>query len=378
MSRALAKLGSRTGVLVVALAFLALELGLTHRGGRARDVPTWGDERLGWVKAPGRVGRDAQGVEFRSNDLGYRDRDWARPAAPERSVLEGGRRGLRIAVLGDSMHYGPAIEEGALWPRRLEESLREELGPDVLVMNFAVVGYVFEQCARVWEDQVRAWRPDVVVLGVNSGFARPMRYLHRPRRGYLGDLVESSATYEWLQSLALEERAPWPVSWEAAPEGEEREAAAIELSLRRTPLAPENERIWRALLERLGGLAEDVRGHEGELLLLAVPRLEQTRGDLHRWLGDEWASTARHTGAGFLDLLEPFQSGMRPVLDEARRGAGIDVYWNANSTRSPQELERHAQSYFLYSDPEHLSELGHERVAELVLARLQESGYLSP
>ncbi|MCB9913926.1 MAG: SGNH/GDSL hydrolase family protein [Planctomycetes bacterium] len=362
--------GPRTWALVVFLALAAAELGLASLGYGHR-VPMVADARLGWRKLPNASYVDARGIAFRSNALGYRDRDWAAPAAPERSVLAGGRRGLRIAVLGDSLHYGPGVREEDVWTRRLETGLRHELGDDVLVMDFAVVGYVLEQLERVWQDQVRAWRPDVVVVGVNAWMARPMRFLDAPERGAFARLWDRSAVHAWLDEQALEDAPPEPLRWGPTAAGDARDADAVDLDMRRDPLGAQNDAAWRAASERLRGMRADLDGWGGALVLLSVPRQRHLLDDPPEWSGARYDAIAADVGARHLDLRSDFAAGMARLYADAEAAGGAALTFGRGATLDGARLAHADENLYLFSDPEHLSRAGHEIVARRVLAFLR-------
>ena len=74
---------------------------------------------------------------------------------------------FRVAIVGNSMTFGTSVPIEETWGRQLEEALVKDFAARgvhrmPLVMNFAVQGYVFEQMARVYEDRIHPWRPDLL------------------------------------------------------------------------------------------------------------------------------------------------------------------------------------------------------------------------
>ena len=53
----------------------------------------------------------------------------------------------------------------------------------VEVMNFAVQGYVFEQMARVYEDKIRPYAPDLLIVPVHPHDIVPMAPAEEVRQG---------------------------------------------------------------------------------------------------------------------------------------------------------------------------------------------------
>lgn len=77
------------------------------------------------------------------------------------------KRGVRIAVLGDSTTYGFGLAEEFAWGRVLEKNLRG-FGADVEVINFGVIGYSLEQGYRLYIGKVRDYAPDVVIASFGA------------------------------------------------------------------------------------------------------------------------------------------------------------------------------------------------------------------
>jgi lysophospholipase L1-like esterase len=73
--------------------------------------------------------------------------------------------GYRIAVLGDSVAFGYGLKDEQSFPRVLETMLNREGEHRVEIINFAVCGYGLEAYAEVYRTKVRAFDPDLVLLG---------------------------------------------------------------------------------------------------------------------------------------------------------------------------------------------------------------------
>lgn len=65
----------------------------------------------------------------------------------------------RIAVIGDSITYGPGVPMTETWPKLLERRL-----PGVGVLNFAVPGYATEQEVETLRVKGLAYDPDTVIV----------------------------------------------------------------------------------------------------------------------------------------------------------------------------------------------------------------------
>jgi len=77
------------------------------------------------------------------------------------------KRGIRIAVFGDSTTYGFGLAEEYSWGRALEKYLRS-FGVKAEVINFGVIGYSLEQGYRVYLGKAREYQPDVVIAAFGA------------------------------------------------------------------------------------------------------------------------------------------------------------------------------------------------------------------
>ncbi len=365
---------ARVVALVVALGLVALELGLYHLGGYGRNPATTTDGELGYRTLPRQRVRTNDGTLVVINDDGYRDRAWRR-GDPDESVTGGGRRGLRVAVLGDSVSYGWRVDVEATWPRRLEDHLRHRLrSPDVVVMNFAQPGYVFEQYARVWERDVRAFEPDVVLLAVNGHSAQPMQSFAEPRDFPLRAFVLKTATYDYLRRGVFGERDFLQVDRldEAFERGRETRAA-----MRGDPYAPAFDASWAAARARCDALAADASARGARVFVVCVPQLGDVLGEPAEWCAERWSAWAAEGGDyAVLDALPVFREALAPTLD-ALAAAKIDprVLWSRRA--DPAVVARFRgdpANPYLYRDPEHLNPSGHERLGAWAAARLIDAG----
>jgi hypothetical protein len=76
--------------------------------------------------------------------------------------LAGSSPRARVALLGDSFTFGLEVSYADSWGQQLER----QLGDGAQVLNFGVDGYGVDQASLKYERQVRAWRPDVVILSI--------------------------------------------------------------------------------------------------------------------------------------------------------------------------------------------------------------------
>lgn len=124
------------------------------------------DERVGFLPKPNYRGRATNmfgefDTEIRTNQEGFRDSN---------HPLKKSKDSLRIAFLGDSFTFAEQVEEKETFVRRIENLIREKLklnsksSPKVECMNFGVGGYDTYQEALCYEEFVRKYHPDFVVL----------------------------------------------------------------------------------------------------------------------------------------------------------------------------------------------------------------------
>lgn len=166
------------GAAEVALRLLAVPTGAGLVVGNLVIPPTWDETRahnravlaggsyhgeewltyvvphpvLGWTVGPGRGTPDG---------LYYSSAEGVRSASAG-VTLAARRPALRIALVGDSYTFamdGPFADS---WGHLLEE----RLGPGAQVLNFGVDGYGVDQAYLRYREDVRAWRPDVVLFGL--------------------------------------------------------------------------------------------------------------------------------------------------------------------------------------------------------------------
>lgn len=361
-------IGPRSGVLLFFAAVVLLELGLSLLGGWGRHTVSVADERLGWRKLAGQSGSWSNGVAEEINARGYRDREWGEPTP--RSAAP------RVAVLGDSVAYGHWVAIEQTLSRQLEARLRERGEPDALVMNFAMLGYVFEQLARVWEEDVRPFRPDVLVVTVNAFSARPMREFAEGPAFPLRDFLLRTAIYDYLNRGLRKDRG----LLRARLDGVEWDAGRrADLLMRADPFDAEHEPHWREMARRLEGLAADCAALDCRLVLVSMPRLEDVLGEMEAWTGEIWAPwCAARADVLHVDPLPRFRARMAPLVEAlARRDIPANRIWNRNpERRGVDDIATAPASLYFFEDPDHLNARGHALLAEIVFEALVEDGRL--
>jgi lysophospholipase L1-like esterase len=113
------------------------------------------DAELPWVPRNNVVGRhDRQGLfssSFSTNSRGLRDGEHQiqKPAGTE-----------RVVVLGDSFTWGWGVNDGEVYPRRMEEHLRA-----TEVINLGVTAFALRDSIVYFKREGLQYEPDVVVVG---------------------------------------------------------------------------------------------------------------------------------------------------------------------------------------------------------------------
>ena len=290
--------GRRTLAFVVALA--ALELVLKHAFGYGWWTVTEQSERYGWRMLPHQAGRSRDlSVAEDINGWGFRDREWPAPVQDADGTWVKDPDVYRVAMVGNSMTYGTSVPIEDSYGRQLERLLQERLDAAgdprrVVVMNFAVQGYVFEQMARVHEDLIRRWRPDLMVVPFHPHDVMPMRPAVDDADYDLRTWVLRTATYDWLNRHVINHWLP-----RVPPPPKERGAIdwdGLDLFITQQPFDKANRPWWDQARQRMEQLRQTVETDGGRLLICSLPRWRKIfRPRIH--------DAAR---AGLIDLAEEY------------------------------------------------------------------------
>jgi hypothetical protein len=258
------------------LACCALELYLWSFTTYGQLVVTERSERYGWRMLPSQSRWSREGdVREVINARGYRDREWDAPRFAG-DAWEKDPSVLRVAVLGNSMTYGTSVPIEQVWTRALEDRLARDLAAHgdprtALVMNFAVQGYVLEQMQAVFEDDVRPYRPDVLIVPLHVGDVLPMgpalgepdlRYRRPWFRTATRDLLFRDAVGKWIP-------LPSPPPGAAPPD-----VGGIKDLLKRDLRNPALFRLWSEAGGRLNAMQQMVEADGGRLAVVILPTLE--------------------------------------------------------------------------------------------------------
>jgi hypothetical protein len=150
--------------LLFAFALMEISLRLFHPFPRYPDlvIP---DEKIGYHLKPNTIGRSSDRMgeydtEIQTNHEGFRDRDHS---------LEKLAQTYRIAFLGDSFTLANQVEEQESFVRLVESSLNKTLPSQhfhqtVECMNFGIGGFDTQQEVLCYEEYIRKYHPDMLVL----------------------------------------------------------------------------------------------------------------------------------------------------------------------------------------------------------------------
>lgn len=122
------------------------------------------DPLLGWTVGPSRsdqTGQDLSSSEgLRSPRVGMSFAN----ARARHSGFSPHPAPFRVALVGDSMTFGYEVRCEETWGHVLEGLLQ----PHVQVLNFGVSAYGLNQAFLRYEKDVRAWHPQIVIIGISS------------------------------------------------------------------------------------------------------------------------------------------------------------------------------------------------------------------
>jgi hypothetical protein len=146
-------------VSVITLVFYELYFGLTEISEPSHYQL---DEKLGYVLEPSEhVMLIEEGMYIGgSNKFGY----WAKAYAPERTP-----NSLRIALMGSSYVAGLQLPEKFHFRAIMEDKLQKISDEKIEVLNFGKSGQHFDRVLISYNEHVKQYNPDIVLVFVTSG-----------------------------------------------------------------------------------------------------------------------------------------------------------------------------------------------------------------
>lgn len=314
--RLLARAGLALGSLAVflAVAEIVVRLGFPHPRYPDIIIP---DERVGWLPKPDQRTRAANmfgeyDTEIRTNHEGFRDIDHQQVKAQH---VE------RIAILGDSFTFAEQVEGHQMFSHDVQRLVRNRDLRWLLIhehsrspecMNFGVGGYDTQQEVLCYENIVRKYKPDIVVLAMyvhndilGNAFYMEDEQSGRPHfRAVDGKLhfvpADVTKLKEDYAATQKRQRVRWyhhsqlynalkQMMWEFRQNSRRSAESSSKPSLDQIwktdlyknyryyagddsdPVVKEAETVTRLLLQRL---ADDVKADGGRLLIVLLPAEE--------------------------------------------------------------------------------------------------------
>ncbi|MEZ6017542.1 MAG: SGNH/GDSL hydrolase family protein [Planctomycetota bacterium] len=255
---------------------------------------------------------------------------------------------LRIACLGDSTTFGKGVLEPDTWPRILERELRAE-GRNALAFNMGINGAHGRVYRQVLTEHLDELKPNLVVVGYNiNDFPNSIkavnekvfeqRKLRRVMPQGLRDGLGRLALYRKLRAVYYDTQKA-------------RDWAAAEATAKGAANEPLDSAVWELQREYLSGIQALAAQHGGRVMVFLFPYESQVYLDSFDTTPIERLSEL----CASLDL---------PFFDVAGEFRAV-----ARATTPPARL-------FLAGDRFHPNAVGYEIVAERVLTRLRELGWL--
>jgi hypothetical protein len=396
-------IGTRTITVVVALT--ALEFSLRTFAALGHWSSSEQSARYGWRMLPNQeaLSRDLT-VPEHINAEGFRDREWdppqpapgapaqPAPSIPAAPITTGpwikDESVFRVALVGNSMTFGTSVAIEDTWSRQLEDALAQDFAArgvkrKPLVMNFAVQGYVFEQMARVYEDIIRPYRPDLLIVPTHPHDITPMRPSRDDPDYEFRRWILRSATFEWLNRHVINRWMPPPPSPpELVRQGQIAQAADDAITY--SPFSKENRKYWEDMKRRMDGVRQEVEADGGHLVIATLPRWRAMFEPGLTGADTVWVPWVKqHPGTVHLDPVPDFRPPMAALVQEFREktppkpGPG-DLNWKDELGRDHPgwELDHAKESLFLLDDRGHYSVKGHALLGQVLFRELSPSGLL--
>ncbi len=398
-----AVIGLRTVVVVV--LFLALEFALRQSGYGMWTVQER-SERFGWTMLPSQAAwsRDLT-VPESINAYGFRDRDWNPPRRDPSGTPVADPSVFRLAFVGNSMTYGTSVDVDEGYPRVVEKLLSEEFARRgdprrVECMNFAVQGYVFEQMARVYEDVIADWRPDLLVVPVHPHDITPMKPASDDADYDFREQILRTATHDLLQQEVIDKWIPPVPNPETLAVA--RDYQRIDDAVTFAPFSKDMNTYWEAYLQRLDQVAADLAAHGGKLVVVNLPRWRKLFQPSLREATSRLQPFANSRETVLLvDPVPDFVAPMQPVVAELQAqewferepfetgaervphapGLHHDMtqllrFDPEGGVREATELQSADKTLFLLDDNGHYSALGHLVLGRSIATALRDGDWL--
>lgn len=315
-----------------------------------------------------------------TNRWGFRDRD---------RTLEKPTGTFRIALMGDSVVEGAHVSPDQVMNIQMEKQLEAQGYRNVEVMNFAVEGIGTTQEWLMYQQQVRQFRPDVVIVGFSdndvmndSSTLQPKSYgIHTWYSPYYnldsaGNLVFQPVEKRYFASVInfLEKHSYLVYYWE-------RVWYRADLPLHRwhgmpiyfgsysdDPLDGEWQQAWTITEKVMARFRDTVQADGARFVLVPWPNFTE--------IDPEWRARLVKQFGPLPQELVPQRLNERLVAAANRENVTIrSITPYLQAYRDSHHMQ---WPYFSLPCDPHFSAIGHEIVAGALVQTLQQNGWLPP
>lgn len=292
----------------------------------------------------------------------------------------------RIAILGDSFAFGLGVGQEEALPQVLEKNLGERLGKGRLaVLNAGAPSYSPFIERILFEKELHAWRPDIVLLVLDAtDIGDDWQYQQQIRQGEKGyyfpqegllklfppgdSLADRCALCQRLflpltllkgfllhpVTMSTESLSSSPIRLEIGGKVETNR-----FFIYRHPLEITLP-YFEGMLANITAIAHDVKASGGRFLLVVPPRFQH-------WSRQE---CPRNWEADSYSLNEPFQNEMFRFFEERRQSVGFPILNLLPAFEATSEFP------LVFEDDPHWNAAGHRFVANLLEEELVALGWL--
>jgi hypothetical protein len=295
---------------------------------------------------------------------------------------------FRIALVGDSLVEAVHVKPDEVMNIRMEKLLAEKGYTNTEVLNFSVEGIGTDQEFILYQERVRGFHPDLVVLTFvgndilnNSSVLQPQAYgiqtwyvpyfdlgphgelVFRPVQSRPFNRVRSFLEAHSLLAYYLER------IWFRVNISVQRwQGVSLQWGAYGDPLEPEWQQAWRVTEKVLALLKDTVEKDGAKFLVVKPPDVFQFDPDWQdRFIKLEGKLPASFSTTKFDERLQGIGQRNHIAIDF------LLPYFQAY--RVAHHL---AWPYFSLTCDPHYSALGHEVAAEAIVQRLEEDGLLPP
>lgn len=292
----------------------------------------------------------------------------------------------RVVFLGDSFTFGLYVPQDNAFPQLLEKRWQEKMGQEeVAVLNAGVVSYSPFLEKLMFEKELAAWKPDIVLQVLDATdvaddiqYTRQVRQgpngLYFPQQGFLKLLPSGDS---WADHCALCQRFFLPFSFlkgflfhPVVMSTETIGPSAIRLEvggqeetnnffIYRHPLETTGP-YFEAMLANIEAVAKEVERAGGKYLLVVPPRFQHwnVRECPKNWEGGQYS------------LDEPYRNEMFRFFEERRASLGFPLLNLLPAFQATTEFP------LVFEDDPHWNSAGHRFVAKEIDAELVRLGWL--